>query len=144
MAGAALRLARSGRDFDVSGRDERRMTQVLRLIEQKLTEPLSIARLAKEVGMSRYHFLRIFHRTIGETPYRYILNRRLALVAERLSITSESVLDAALVCGFGDLSEFTRCFRARFGITPERYRQQKHHFPRARFNFGFARNLGCL
>jgi AraC-like DNA-binding protein len=132
IAGAALRLACRGRDFKVNGEDERRMASALRVVEQRLTEPLSIATLAKEVGMSRYHFLRTFHRTIGETPYRYILNRRLVFVAERLSSTSESVLDAALACGFGDLSEFTRRFRARFGVTPAIYRQQTHRSHRSR------------
>jgi AraC-like DNA-binding protein len=142
MAGAALRLAFNGHDFKTNIRDERRMTEVLRIIERRLTEPLSIATLAREVGMSRYHFLRTFRCTIGETPYRYVLNRRLLLVAERLSATSDRVLDVALACGFGDLSEFTRRFRARFGVTPAIYGQERHHFHRARFNFGSVPNLG--
>jgi AraC family transcriptional regulator len=143
MAGAALRLASSGRDLKVNGRDERRITQALRVIEQRLTEPLSIATLAKEVGMSRYHFLRTFHRTIGETPYRYILNRRLVSVAECLSSTSESVLDVALACGFGDLSEFARRFRATFGVTPAMYRQRTHPLHQARHNASSLRTLNC-
>jgi AraC family transcriptional regulator len=141
IAGAALRLSRSGRDFKVNGRDERRMTEALRVIEERLTEPLSIATLANEVGMSRYHFLRIFHRTIGETPYRYILSRRLVFVAERLSSTSENILDAALACGFGDLSEFTRRFRARFGVTPGMYRQDAHRSHGSRYSSSSVRSL---
>jgi AraC family transcriptional regulator len=143
IAGAALRLASGGRDFNVNGLEERRMVKALSVIAQRLTEPLSIAGLAKEVGMSRYHFLRTFHRTIGETPYRYILSRRLVFVAERLSSTSESVLDAALACGFGDLSEFTRRFRARFGVTPGMYRQQRRRSHRIRHAPSTVRTLGC-
>ena len=143
MAGAALRLAHSGSDFKVNTRDERRITEVVRIIEERLTGPLSIATLAKEVGMSRYHFLRTFHRTIGETPYRYILSRRLAFVAERLSSTSENVLDTALACGFGDLSEFTRRFRARFGLTPAMYRQQRHPLRGAKYDSSSVRTLNC-
>lgn len=143
MAGAALRLAQSGSDLRVNTRDERRMTEVVRIIEERLTEPLSIATLAKEVGMSRYHFLRTFQRTIGETPYRYVLSRRLVFVAKRLSSTSENVLDAALACGFGDLSEFTRRFRARFGITPAMYRQRTHPLRRERDHFCSVRTLNC-
>jgi AraC-like DNA-binding protein len=119
------------------------MTEVVRIIEEMLTEPLSIATLAKEVGMSRYHFLRTFQRTIGETPYRYVLSRRLVFVAKRLSSTSENVLDAALACGFGDLSEFTRRFRARFGITPAMYRQRTHPLHRERDHFCSVRTLNC-
>ncbi len=63
VAGAALRLAHSGSDFQVNTRDERRMIEAVRVIEERLTEKLSIATLAEEVGMSRYHFLRTFQRT---------------------------------------------------------------------------------
>ncbi len=132
IAGAALSLACGNGDFKVSIWDERRMTQIVKVIEERLTEPLSISTLAQEVGMSRYHFLRTFHRVVGETPYRYILGRRLVLVAEHLTTTSNSVLDVALACGFGDLSEFTRRFRARFGVTPKIYRRRKHDLRRSR------------
>jgi AraC family transcriptional regulator len=141
MAGAALRLVNSGSDFKVNTRDERRMIGAVRIIEERLTEPLSIATLAQEVGMSRYHFLRTFHRTIGETPYHYILSRRLIFVAERLSSTSENVLDKALACGFGDLSEFTRRFRATFGVTPAMYRQRTRALHRARPNASSLRTF---
>jgi AraC family transcriptional regulator len=47
IAGAALRLASGGRDFNVNGREERRMVKALSVIGQRLTEPLSIAGLAK-------------------------------------------------------------------------------------------------
>ena len=143
VAGAALRLAHSGSDFQVKTRDERRMIEAVRVIEERLTEKLSIATLAEEVGMSRYHFLRTFQRTIGETPYRYILSRRLIFVAKRLSSTSESVLDAALACGFGDLSEFARRFRARFGVTPAMYRRRTHPLHPTRDNFSSGVALDC-
>jgi len=143
MAGAAFRLAHGGSDLRVNSRDERRMTEVVRSIEERLTEPLSIATLAREVGMSRYHFLRTFRRTIGETPYRYVLSRRLVVVAKRLSSTSDNILDTALACGFGDLSEFTRRFRARFGVTPAMYRRRTHPAHRARDHFGPVHALNC-
>jgi AraC family transcriptional regulator len=143
MAGAAFRLVHGGSDLRVNSRDERRMTEAVRSIEERLTEPLSIATLAREVGMSRYHFLRTFRRTIGETPYRYVLSRRLVVVAKRLSSTSDNILDTALACGFGDLSEFTRRFRARFGVTPAMYRRRMHPVHRARDHFGPVHTLNC-
>lgn len=125
LVAAALRIVGSGRDVPVHDRDERRISQALAIIEKNLTSQLSVATLAAEVEMTRYHFLRIFHRTVGETPYRYILNRRLVLAAQRLSTRPNGVLEIALACGFGDLSEFTRHFRSRFGAPPAAYRRER-------------------
>jgi AraC-like DNA-binding protein len=118
MATAALCLGRSSRDFsDPSPRDQQRIAEALRIIESRFTEPFSISTLASDVGMSRYHFLRTFQRVTGETPWRYIVNRRLAIAAEHLLTASGTVLDAVLASGFGDLSEFTRRFRLQFGVS---------------------------
>ncbi len=125
MAGATLRMVGADRDVQVNGRDERRISHALAIIEKNLTAQLSVATLAAEVEMTRYHFLRTFHRTVGETPYRYILNRRLVLAAQRLSTSPNGVLEIALDCGFGDLSEFTRHFRSRFGTPPAAYRRER-------------------
>ena len=126
MAAAAVCLGRSSRDFsDPSPRDQQRIAEALRIIESRLTEPLSISTLASDVGMSRYHFLRTFQRVTGETPWRYIVNRRLAIAAEHLLTASGTVLDAVLASGFGDLSEFTRRFRVQFGVSPGLYRRHR-------------------
>ena len=128
MAGAALRFACGGQDVKGNNlRDEQRVTEALRIIESRLTESLSISSLASAVDMSRYHFLRTFKRVTGETPWCYILSRRLARAAEYLLASSGPVLDVALASGFGDLSEFMRRFRLRFGVTPAVYRKRSVH-----------------
>jgi len=130
LAGAALSLSGGVSYTQAREQDEKRVSVALRIINQRLTDALSVGAIASEVEMSRYHFLRTFHRTTGETPYRYILNRRLILAAERLRTSSEGVLEVALGCGFGDLSEFTRRFRKKFSVTPAAYRQQHRNGPR--------------
>jgi AraC family transcriptional regulator len=126
VAAAALCLGHSNPGFkDDSPRDQGRIAQALRIIESRLTEPLAISVLASDVGMSRYHFLRTFQRVTGETPWRYIVNRRLALAAKHLLTASGTVLDAVLASGFGDLSEFTRRFRLQFGVSPGLYRRRR-------------------
>jgi len=60
---------------------------------------------------------------MGVTPYHYLLSRRLDAAMRRLRSTREPVLTTALECGFGDLSEFTRRFRRRFGTSPASYRR---------------------
>ncbi|RKH25209.1 AraC family transcriptional regulator [Corallococcus praedator] len=122
MAGAALRGVEAGTPRSVSTRDERRMAEAVRTMEARLVEPLSLGTLAEGLGMGRHHFLRTFRKVIGESPYSYVLGRRLGLAAERLRTSHDRIADIAFACGFGDLSEFVRRFGARFGVTPSAYR----------------------
>ncbi|CAM4447267.1 AraC family transcriptional regulator [Corallococcus exiguus] len=122
MAGAALSGIHEGSARPITATEERRMAEALRLMEARLVEPLSLGVLAQELGMGRHPFLRTFRKVVGESPYSYILGRRLTLAAERLRTDRERIADVAFACGFGDLSEFIRRFRTRFGVTPSSYR----------------------
>ena len=79
--------------------------------------------LAREAGLSPYHFLRTFERITGVTPHQYVLRARLREAAIRLVAEPGNVLDIALDCGFGDVSNFNRAFRTEFGVSPRAYRQ---------------------
>jgi len=101
-----------------------RVTRTVRAIERHPAAPLTLGSLAREASLSRYHFLRTFERLTGVTPHQYILRVRLREAAMRLASEQENVLDVALDCGFGDVSNFNRAFRAEFGISPRAYRQR--------------------
>jgi AraC-like DNA-binding protein len=109
-------------DIVTENRDEARIASAVRIIDAQFAQPLSIARLAKAVGLRRRRLAGGFKRVVGVTPYNYILNRRLDAAAERLRSGQGTVLDVALGVGFGDLSEFTRRFKARFGQPPGAFR----------------------
>jgi len=81
---------------------------------------LTLARLAGEVGLSRFQLLRGFARELGLTPHAYILQRRIAL-ARRLIRAGRALTEAALAAGFYDQSHLNRCFTRQFGVTPSRY-----------------------
>jgi AraC family transcriptional regulator len=72
--------------------------------------------------LSPYHFLRTFESLTGVTPHQYVLRTRLREAASRLAAETGRVLDVALDCGFGDVSNFNRAFRAEFGASPRQYR----------------------
>lgn len=101
-----------------------RVTRTVRMIErdQYCEGRLTLASLAREAGLSPYHFLRIFEYLTGVTPHQYILRKRLRNAAARLLSHSRKVLDVALDCGFGDVSNFNRAFRAEFGVSPRCFR----------------------
>jgi AraC-like DNA-binding protein len=109
----------------VRAQDERRVWAAVRHLEHSFAAPVSIARLAAQFGLSRFHFLRVFRRLTGITPHQFVLRLRLRTAAARLIRTVEPVTTIALEVGFNDLSNFTRTFRAEFGASPARFRAQQ-------------------
>ncbi len=92
-------------------------------LEAAFREPHSLAELAHEVGMSPFHFARIFRELAGKPPHRYLLNVRLREAARCLQEGS-SVTAACFDCGFTSVSHFTRVFRREFGVMPSRFRSR--------------------
>ena len=105
-----------------SRRDERRISDALCRIEGEAHEPLALADLAHEAGMSRYHFLRTFRQVAGMTPHQLVLRTRLHRAAVRLRTSDEPISAIAFDAGFGDLSTFNRRFRRLMGCSPGAWR----------------------
>jgi AraC-like DNA-binding protein len=101
-----------------------RVTRAVRAIEHDPATGLSLDSLAQEARLSAYHFLRTFQNLTGVTPHQYVLRIRLRQAAMRLVRQSDKILDVALDCGFGDVSNFNRAFRTEFGVSPRAYRQR--------------------
>lgn len=107
--------------------EERRVAEAVQRIEQSAHDlensTLSLGALAREAGMSRYHFLRTFRRLVGTTPHQYVLQRRMTRAATRIRTTKAPLSDISLESGFSDLSTFIRRFRAVMGVNPSSYRR---------------------
>jgi AraC family transcriptional regulator len=101
---------------------EPRVTRVVRRIDRSPDGPFTLDDMSRDAGVSPYHFLRTFERLTGVTPHQYILRARLRHAALGLASREDTILDIALQCGFGDVSNFNRAFRAEFGLTPRAYR----------------------
>ncbi|MGH7553298.1 MAG: helix-turn-helix transcriptional regulator [Longimicrobiales bacterium] len=99
-----------------------RVTRIARTIEQDPGGGLALDTLAREAGLSPFHFLRTFQRVTGLTPHQYVLRTRLRQAAMRLAVERDKVIDVAFGCGFGDVSNFNRAFRMEFGVSPRVYR----------------------
>lgn len=98
------------------------VARAVRDIDRHPAEDQTLGQLARRAGLSPYHFLRTFQRVTGVTPHQYVLRTRLRHAAARLLAEPERVLDIALDCGFGDVSNFNRAFRTEFGMSPRRFR----------------------
>lgn len=89
-------------------------------LAEALAEPLTIADLADETGVSRYALIRRFARTTGLTPHAWRMQRRVE-AARRLLAAGTPPAEAAAALGFADQAHLTRLFRRQFGMTPGRY-----------------------
>ncbi|HEY6400513.1 MAG TPA: AraC family transcriptional regulator [Blastocatellia bacterium] len=101
-----------------------RVTRVVRMIDSDPEVPHDLSSLAKIARLSPYYFLRMFEGLTGATPHQYLLRVRLRRAAIRLREEPTRILDIALGCGFGDISNFNRTFRAEFGVSPRAYRSK--------------------
>ena len=124
LASRAMSVAGGGSPDASSVRSdaEARVTRVVRLIDRHPDDALALGSLARAAGLSPYHFLRTFERVTGVTPHQYVLRARLRESAARLANEGNNVLEIALECGFGDVSNFNRAFRTEFGVSPRAYR----------------------
>lgn len=82
----------------------------------------SLAELAADVGMSPFHFARVFRELAGAPPHRYLLERRLT-VAQRLLADGASVTEALYATGFVSASHFSRAFRRYRGVSPSEWKR---------------------
>jgi AraC-like DNA-binding protein len=112
------------RPTDVEASSLARVTRVIRMIDSDPNVPHDLNNLAQIARLSPYHFLRVFEGITGTTPHQYLLRVRLRRAAIRLREEPTRILEIALGCGFGDVSNFNRTFRAEFGVSPRAYRSK--------------------
>ena len=107
-----------------SARDEKRIGSAVRRIETQAHRVLSLAALAREAAMSRYHFLLTFAQVTGMTPHQFVLRTRLNRAAVRLRRSNDAISTIAFGAGFNDLSTFNRRFRRLMGSNPGDFRER--------------------
>jgi AraC-like DNA-binding protein len=92
------------------------------LADARYFEPLEVDDLARAAGLSKAHFSREFRRVFGESPYVYLLTRRLERAAALLRNTDHSVAEICLEVGLQGVGSFTTSFKRMHGMTPTAYR----------------------
>lgn len=94
-----------------------RVERAKALMAAHYAEPLSLSTLARDSGMSVFHFARIFSELEGRPPHRFLTEVRLAHAKARL-LEGAGVTDTCFAVGFGSLSHFVTMFRRRYGMRP--------------------------
>jgi transcriptional regulator of acetoin/glycerol metabolism len=91
-------------------------------IESHFDQRISLDSLAAMAGLSRDHFARAFHQSVGMPPHGYLLRRRLDHVEQLLRETQLPLSQIAVATGFSDQSHLARHFRRQTGMSPSRAR----------------------
>jgi len=107
----------------VSARNRRRAVEAALWLDECSHEPIDLATAARVVGLSPFHFLRLFANVLGATPHQYLVRARLRNAARLLADHDRAITDVALDVGFADLSNFVRTFHRAAGMSPGRFRQ---------------------
>ena len=88
-------------------------------------EEFNLDQLAAQVGLSKFHFDRLFKSAMGVSPSRYHINLRMDTARRLLRETKKSVVTIALEVGYTNPSHFAQLFRRETGLSPSNYRQQR-------------------
>ncbi|HLU33112.1 MAG TPA: helix-turn-helix transcriptional regulator [Natronosporangium sp.] len=105
-------------------RDLAALRRVRDRIDREYAQPLNVEALARSVNMSAGHLSREFRRAYGETPYAYLMTRRIERAMALLRRGDLSVTEACFAVGCSSLGTFSTRFTELVGMPPSVYRKQ--------------------
>jgi AraC family transcriptional regulator len=102
-----------------------RLARVVEFMTAHYAMPVTLDMLAKEAGISKFHFVRVFREALGQTPHSMLVSIRLNAAARLLVSTALRIEEIASDCGYARVDHFGAAFRRRHGMSPRRYRTLK-------------------
>jgi len=101
------------------GLSREKLMLAIEYIQDQLESGLTVSGIARTVNLSPYHFARLFKRSTGKSPYRYVIQARAKRAKELLKSDKFSIIEIAHRLGFADQSHLTRQLKDVFGVTPK-------------------------
>lgn len=101
----------------------------IRYMNAHYDKPVGLEQIADHVGLSKYHFNRLFTRITGRSPIQYLTQIRLEKAAELIRYSSLSFEEIAQKVGYASGSYFTKVFKQHIGCSPRDYRSGKSTIP---------------
>lgn len=102
------------------------VAEARRLISADFAEELSVSALAKKLGFSTEHFIRVFKKDCGITPAEYLIRVRMENARYMLRTADAPIKTVALSCGYTSFSLFSMTFKKHCGMTPGEYRRRSN------------------
>ena len=107
-------------------RDLVRLRKAKDRMDREFDQPLDVPALARSAAMSTGHFARSFKAAFGESPYSYLMTRRIERAKTLLRRGDVSVTDACFAVGCTSLGSFSSRFTELVGESPSAYRGRNH------------------
>ena len=93
-------------------------------LDREYRSPVDLAQVAAVAGVSKFHFVRAFAATYGQTPMRYLTRRRIERAQDLLRGANLTVTEICMAVGFASLGSFSARFTDLVGETPTAYRHR--------------------
>lgn len=119
---SATRMMKKSRSGSMS---EYYIREAINCIAQHYNENISVEMIADFLGITRTYFGRIFARSIGKTPQKFLIEYRMTKGADLLKLTNLSISDIARQVGYENPLHFSRAFKSIYNISPKFYREQQ-------------------
>ena len=103
-----------------------RVRHSIRLMQERISDELVLDDIARDAGLSRPHFYKLFRQQVGLTPNIYLNTLRMETAIDRLTRSEDAVTSIGLDLGFASQASFTRFFTSNVGIPPSDYRRVAH------------------
>ena len=111
-------------DADPRLQDLKRLRRVRDRMDREYAQPLDVEALARDACMSAGHFSRAFRRAYGESPYGYLMTRRIERAMLLLRQGDLSITEVCFEVGCGSLGTFSTRFAELVGMPPSQYRRE--------------------
>lgn len=107
-----------------TGLTPRQLKTAISHMEDRIDQDISISDMAAHLGISPFHFIRMFKKSTGQPPHKYLLGRRIEKAKEMLHSPQLTISEVAERAGFGGVTQLERAFRRIVGATPSSFRRQ--------------------
>lgn len=110
---------------DNAGLFDARVTEAIRLMENSIAEPMSMAELTDQAGLSTRHLERVFRKVFNDTPAKFYKRLRARKARAMIEETLMPMVEIAVATGFGSSDTLARAVRDEYGMTPSKMRARR-------------------
>ncbi|MGI6264582.1 MAG: AraC family transcriptional regulator [Acutalibacteraceae bacterium] len=121
IAGKVMELLSALAPVDGQESDVSFVDSAVEYIRRNYNRPITVDDLAAQLHVSHSYFSTMFRQQTGMAPYQYLLEVRLRRAAELIAEHGCSVTEAAVSVGYGNIFNFSKMFKKRYGVSPSRY-----------------------